>query len=140
MHPNERENKHVNGKNSASYLWRKNSSYKAYWKNCEEVCLLHYHQDKNNLEFHNEHYYEVIIDTWYTGLEKREVGYLQVTVVKKESLLQFINIFKSLSSNVTLCSENHEHPTASISGMEFEGYCYYLRTYHKKLSFSVLAG
>jgi hypothetical protein len=95
----------------------------------------YYNQDKNNQDFHSEHYYEVTIDTWYTGLEKREGEYSQVTVVKKEYLLQFIIIFKNISSNVTICSENHEHPFASISGMEFEGYCYYLKDGTQKIIF-----
>jgi hypothetical protein len=95
----------------------------------------YYNQDKNNLDFHNEHYYEVIIDTFYTGIEKREGGYSQVTVVKKEYLSHFISIFKSISSNVALCNENHEHPTATISGMEFEGYCYYLKDVPQKIIF-----
>lgn len=95
----------------------------------------YYNRNKKKLDFHTEHYYEVRIDTWFTGLEKREGGYSQVTAVKKEYLLQFINIFKSISSNVTLCSENHEHPTALISGLEFEGYCYYLKDVSQKIIF-----
>jgi hypothetical protein len=95
----------------------------------------YYMRDMKKEDFHEGDYYEVRIDHRYTGLTKRDGGYSQVTAVKREYFLKFINIFKSISSNVSVCSENHEHPSASLSGLEFEGYCYYLKEKSQKIMF-----
>jgi hypothetical protein len=95
----------------------------------------YYLRDKDRENFDEGDFYEVRIDDRYTGLDKRNGGYSQITAVRKEYLPRFIHIFKSIGSNVALCSEDHEHPTVSISGMEFEGYCYYLKDQSYKIMF-----
>ncbi|WP_223554260.1 hypothetical protein [Lysinibacillus sphaericus] len=96
----------------------------------------YYLRDMNREGFQEDRYCDVRIEEQYTGLTYREPIYAcPVIPVKKEYLSKFLNIFKALNGNVSLCKEKHEHPYAWVLGVYYEGYCYYLDNEDKKILF-----
>jgi hypothetical protein len=97
----------------------------------------HYFRDKLKEDFNENNYFDVRVEQQYTGMEPREFSYSLGVYVKKEYLPKFIAIFKALKGNASLCKDIHEHPTAYISGIKFEGYCCYFDDIPEKIIFLV---
>jgi hypothetical protein len=95
----------------------------------------HYFRDQLKEDFNEDNYYDVRVEQQYTGMEPREFNYSFGVYVKKEFSPKFIAIFKALKGNAFLCKDKHEHPTAYISGIKFEGYCYYFDDVDEKIIF-----
>lgn len=96
----------------------------------------YYLSDKDKEGFKEDNYYDIWIEERHTGLDAREERYYTPTVsVKIEFLPKFLNIFRALKGNVSLCKTNHEHPIVQISDVEYEGYCFYLDNGKEKVIF-----
>lgn len=92
-------------------------------------------KDREIEGFTEDEYVEIRIEERFLGLHSRQSHYPPIVPVKKEYLSKFINIFKSFTCNVCICNTNHEHPIASINGIDYEGFCYYLKDEESKILF-----
>ncbi|WP_139489486.1 hypothetical protein [Brevibacillus dissolubilis] len=83
-----------------------------------------------------DQYYEIWITVRHTGRSgRKQLDYTPTVPVKIAFLPRFLAIFEALKGTVHLCQTKHEHPTIELSGMEYEGYCYYLDNEKEKIIF-----
>ena len=95
----------------------------------------YYLNDTKKEDFNEDHYVELRIEERYLGLKQREWHDPLIAPIKYEFLSKFKRIFQSFNCTICLCTENHEHTTASIGDLEYEGYCYYMSDVQEKILF-----
>jgi hypothetical protein len=57
------------------------------------------------------------------------------TPIEKLTAAELLLRLTGKDINLCLCSQNHEHLTATILGVDYEGYCYYLDNNEEKIIF-----
>ena len=89
-------------------------------------------------KFNDDEFYEVIVEEESLNGEKRNYIHAPVIPVHKNYLENLLKVYGNINATVTLCTQEHEHPTVYFNEIEFEGYCYYeLNSNNKILFFEV---
>lgn len=92
-------------------------------------------KDRETPNYNEAEYIELWIEERYLGSKARPWQYPNTLAIKHEYLSKLIAIFRSFNCSISLCSTSHEHPIAVIDGIEYEGYCYYMRDGKQKIMF-----